>query len=166
MFGPSVEFGGDCTGILLETRDLDAPLPAADPMMARHVKQYLEPMLVQANVTLSEEVRRLVYDLLPLGRCFVELLAQRLDMKPRTLHRHLARDGETFSSVVDSVRLDLAQRYVEDQSRSLSEVSDLLGFSELSSFSRWFRAKFASSPMIWRASEGGRSDPRAYSASL
>ena len=53
MFGLSVEFGGDCTGILLEASDLDAPLPGADPMMTRHVKQYLEPMLAQANVTLS-----------------------------------------------------------------------------------------------------------------
>jgi hypothetical protein len=42
MFGPWVEFGRDCTGILLETRDLDAALPAADLLMAQHVKQYLE----------------------------------------------------------------------------------------------------------------------------
>ena len=150
MFGSRVEFGGDCSGILLEARDLDAQLPAADPMMARHVKQYLEPMLAQANVKLSEKARQLVYDLLPSGRCFIEQLAPRLDMNPRTLHRQLARDGETFSSIVDAVRVELAQRYVEDECRSLSEVSDLLGFSELSSFSRWFRTKFGCSPMLWR----------------
>ena len=163
MFGSRVEFGGDCSGILLEASDLDAPLPAADPMMARHVKQYLEPMLARANVTLSEKARQLAYDLLPSGRCFVEQLAERLDMNPRTLQRHLATDGETFSSIVDAVRIELAQRYVEDESRSLSEVSDSLGFSELSSFSRWFRGKFAASPMIWRASGGSRSEP-PYSA--
>jgi len=39
IFGPSVEFGHDCSGILLEARDLDAPLPGADAMMAQHVKQ-------------------------------------------------------------------------------------------------------------------------------
>ena len=77
-------------------------------------------------------------------------------MNPRTLHRYLAREGETCSSIVDAVRVDLARRYVEDKGRSLSEVSDLLGFSALSSFSRWFRARFASSPMGWRASRGGR----------
>ena len=53
MFGPWVEFGRDCSGILLEARDLDTPLSAADPMMARHVKQYLEPMLAQVNMTLN-----------------------------------------------------------------------------------------------------------------
>lgn len=127
-------------------------------MMAQHVKQYLEPMLAQINVTLSERARQLVYQLLPTGRCFVEELAQRLDMNSRTLHRYLARDGETFSSIVDAVRVDLARRYVEDQSRSLSEVSDLLGFPALSLFSRWFRAEFACSPMAWRAAKYSRAE--------
>lgn len=153
IFGPWVEFGRDCSGILLAARDLDAPLPTADPMMAEHVKQYLEPMLAKVNVTLSERTRQLVYELLPTGSCFAELMAQRLGMNQRTLHRYLARDGETFSSIVDGVRVDLARRYVEEGDRSLSEISDLLGFSALSSFSRWFGARFASSPTAWRANK-------------
>ncbi len=153
MFGPWVEFGRDWSGILLAARDLDAPLPAADPIMAQHVKQYLEPMLAKVNATLSERTRQLVYDLLPTGSCFAELMAQRLGMNQRTLHRYLARDGETFSSIVDGVRVDLARRYVDEGGRSLSEISDLLGFSALSSFSRWFGARFASSPTAWRANK-------------
>lgn len=80
-------------------------------------------------------------------------MAQRLGMNQRTLHRYLARDGETFSSIVDGVRVDLARRYVDEGGRSLSEISDLLGFSALSSFSRWFGARFASSPTAWRANK-------------
>ena len=157
MFGPWVELGRDCSGILLEASDLDAPLPASDPMLERHVKQqYLEPMLAQVSVTLSKKVRQLVYELLPSGRCSVEQLASRLVMHPRTLHRYLAREGETCSSIVDAVRGDLARRYVEDQGRSLSEVSDLLGFSALSSFSRWFHTRFSCSPMSWRAARNPR----------
>jgi hypothetical protein len=55
LFGPWVEFGRECNGILLEARDLDAPLPASDPAMSRHVKQYLEPLLAQTQVTISEK---------------------------------------------------------------------------------------------------------------
>lgn len=150
-FGPWVEFGRDWSGILLAARDLDTPLPAADPVMAQHVRHCLEPMLAKVNVTLSERSRQLVYDLLPTGTCFVELLAQRLGLSQRTLHRYLAGDGQSFSSIVDGVRADLARRYVEEGDRSLSEISDLLGFSAQSSFSRWFRSRFASSPMAWRA---------------
>jgi hypothetical protein len=72
VFGNRVEFGRDFTGILCETSDLDAPLPAADPVMARHIKQYLEPLLAHANATVSDKVRQLVYELLPSGRCSAE----------------------------------------------------------------------------------------------
>ena len=70
--------------------------------MARHVKQYLEPLLAHANAAVTDKVRQLVYELLPSGRCSVERMASSLGMDRRTLHRHLARDGETFSSIVDA----------------------------------------------------------------
>ena len=128
-------------------------------MMWQHVReQYLEPMLAKLNVTVSEKTRQLAYDLLPSDQCRIEQVAERLGVNSRTLHRHLAREGETFSSIVDSVRAELARRYVQDNGRSLSEISDLLGFSALSSFSRWFRTKFNSSPMTWRAEKSGSSD--------
>ena len=126
------------------------PLPAADPVMARHVQQYLEPLVERATTTVSDKVRQLVYELLPSGRCSVKWIASSIGMDRRTLHRHLARDGETFSSVVDAARADLARRYVKDRGRSLSEVAYLLGFSGASAFSRWFRERFGRSPTSWR----------------
>ena len=158
VFGPRVEFARDFNGILCEGNNLDAPLPAADPVMARHVKQYLEPLLAHANAAVSDKVRQLVYELLPSSRCSVERMASSLGMDRRTLHRHLARDGETFSSIVDAARADLAQRYVKDRGRSLSEVAYVLGFSGSSAFSRWFRGKFGCSGLSWRAA-GEPSDP-------
>ena len=154
MFGPWVEFGQECNGIILEARDLDTPLPESDPAMARHVKQYLEPMLADADVTLSEQVHRLVYDLLVSHRASADQVASRLGMNRRALHRQLARGSETFSSILNAVRTDLVRRYIEDRRLPLSEIAHLLGFSELSAFSRWFRAEFDGSPTSWRMAEG------------
>jgi AraC-like DNA-binding protein len=158
MFGPWVEFGRDCDGIVLEAADLELPLPTSDAAMARHVKQYLEPMLAQAHATMSEKVRGLVLDLLVSHSASADEVASRLGMDRRTLHRRLARDGETFSSVREAVRTDLARRFVDDKALSLSEVAHLLGFSEVSAFSRWFHSKFDCNPMAWRLAdrEGGR----------
>jgi AraC-like DNA-binding protein len=162
MFGPWVEFGRDCNGIVLEAGDLEAALPTSDAAMARHVKQYLEPMLAQAHVTISEKVRGLVFDLLVSRSASVDEVASRLGMNRRRLHRHLARDGETFSSVREAVRTDLARRYVEDSGLPLSEVARLLGFAEASAFSRWFHSKFDCNPMSWRIAgrKGGRGPHR------
>jgi len=155
VFGHRVEFGRDFTGIICASCDLDTPLPAADPVMARHVQQYLEPLLARVDATVCDKVRQLVYELLPSGRCSVERVASSVGMYPRALHRHLARDDETFSLIVDAARADLAQRHVKDRGRSLSDVAYLLGFSGPSAFSRWFREKFGCSPTSWRIAGHG-----------
>ena len=150
VFGSQVEFGHSITGLLFARRDLDMPLPGADPVMARHVTYYLDPMLARARGTVSERVRHFVYEQLSTGRCAAEQAASSLAMDRRTLHRHLFRSGETFSSIVEEVRSDLALRYLEERRRSLNEVTFLLGFSAPSVFSRWFRTRFACTPKAWR----------------
>ncbi|MFI6599385.1 helix-turn-helix domain-containing protein [Nonomuraea sp. NPDC050536] len=66
------------------------------------------------------------------------------------VHRHLARSGETFSSVLNSTRVQLAHQYLGNQNRPLTQIAELLGFSALSTFSRWFSGEFGSSPKAWR----------------
>jgi AraC-like DNA-binding protein len=160
VFGPGVEFGREFNGIIFAARDLDRPLPAADPVMARHVKQYLEPLLALVNATANDKVRQLVYELLSSGRCSVDRIASSVGMDRRTLHRHLACNGETFSSIVDAARVDLARRYVNDRGRSLSEVAYLLGFSGSSAFSRWFRERFGRCPTLWRLTDRDRTESK------
>jgi AraC-like DNA-binding protein len=48
------------------------------------------------------------------------------------------------------VRTELAERLVPNPRRSLTEIAENLGFSELSAFSRWFRGQFGCSPKEWR----------------
>jgi AraC-like DNA-binding protein len=81
----------------------------------------------------------------------VDRVARHMGINRRTIHRHLAREGETFSSQVEAVRRELAERYVKDRHRSLAEVSSLLGFSAPSGFSRWYRQRFKSKPSETRA---------------
>jgi AraC-like DNA-binding protein len=89
--------------------------------------------------------------MLPSGLCTVDTVAKRMGINRRTLHRHLAREGQTFSSIIDAVRAELATRYIG--SRDLASISDLLGFSARSAFSRWFRSQFGCSVSEWRATE-------------
>jgi AraC-like DNA-binding protein len=89
--------------------------------------------------------------MLPSGLCSVENVANRLGLNRRTLHRQLAREGQTFSSIIDAVRSELATRYIGN--RDLTSISDLLGFSARSAFSRWFRSQFGCSVSEWRATQ-------------
>jgi len=81
-------------------------------------------------------VRELVELLLPTGRCSVEHVARSLGVDRRTVHRRLASEGQTFTSLVDGTRRDLAARLVRGQNRPLTEVAEMLGFSSHSNFTR------------------------------
>jgi AraC-like DNA-binding protein len=141
IFGNAVEFGHEFTGIVCNVADLDAPNPGADPVMARYAQRLLS-QTPGAHLRLSDSVLQLVVVLLPRGLCRVEVVAQHLGVDRRTVARRLADEGTSFSKLVNELRGDLFERYLADGSRSLTELSALLGFSAPSAFSRWHRQRF------------------------
>jgi len=145
VFGRIVEFGHDFNGIVCSRSDLDVANPDADPAMARYAEQLFETTHGGPSGTLGE-VRKLVVMLLGTGECTIDRVAQHLGIDRRTVHRHLAREGQTFSRVVDAVRRELAARYLKDSHRTLADVSGLLGFAAPSGFSRWYRRQFDVKP--------------------
>ncbi|HZA95048.1 MAG TPA: helix-turn-helix domain-containing protein, partial [Burkholderiaceae bacterium] len=64
-------------------------------------------------------------------------------------YRYLTQSGQTFSSVVTEVRVELVTRLLTSH-RPISEISNLVGFSGQAAFSRWFTQKFGCSPSAWR----------------
>lgn len=148
--GPVVRFGLDYDGLRVHSRDLDAANAMADPFLRGYAQRLLGPMEEGARTTTVDRVRELVELLLPTGRCSVEQVARSLGVNRRTVHRMLAKDGQTFTALVDSTRRGLAERMVLARNRPLTEVAELLGFSSHSNFTRWFRSRFGCSPSQWR----------------
>ncbi|MFI6565750.1 AraC family transcriptional regulator [Streptomyces sp. NPDC050534] len=160
LFGPVVEFDRDFNGIVFYAADLDAPNAMADAQLRSYTRQYFEPIASAGTASEVDRVRDLIEALLPTGRCSIEQIARSLEVDRRTVHRHLARSGETFSSLLQSTRTALAEQFVANPNRSLTEVSTLLGFSSLSAFSRWFNEHFGTGPREWRKMRGGPQVPR------
>jgi AraC-like DNA-binding protein len=154
VFGTRVEFGHDFNGIVRSQRDLDRTVPSANATLARYARLQLDVMLARPNATMADEVRELVRLQLPSGRCTIEHIARQLDVDRRTLHRKLAAEGHTFSAILESVR---TTRILQSSERPLTGAADLLGFSDLSAFSRWFRVRFGLSQSAWRTSLARRS---------
>ncbi len=153
FFGITVEFNQDYNGIVFPARDIDAPVPAADAALAGHVRQYLDTLSSRPRGTTLASVRDCIEVLLPLGTCSANRVAKHLGVDRRTIHRRLARDGETFAKMLDHARVELATRCITSSDRRLSDISIQLGFSCLSAFSRWFRARFGQSVTQWRAAQ-------------
>jgi AraC-like DNA-binding protein len=158
VFGGSAEFNREFNGIVCRSSDLDAPLAAADPAMARYAQQYVDS-ITHTNATFSSKVRELVNLMLSSGDCRMERIAEHLGVDRKTVHRRLVEEETSFSAIVDAVRTELVNRYVENRERPLGVVAEMLGFSELSAFSRWFKKRFGRSVSAWRSinQTGGKS---------
>lgn len=142
VFGNAIRFSQEFNDIVCNARDLMAPNPGADPVMAKYSQRLLE-MDTGVNSSMTDRVRKLIVLLLPRGHCHADLVAQHLGVSRRTVHNRLAAEHTNFQSLVDGMRKDLLKRYSEGKrTRSLSEVALLLGFSELSAFSRWHKNQF------------------------
>ena len=150
VFAGRVEFGHDFNGIVCDTADLDRALPAGDAALARHARRHLESLLARPGSGVADKVRELVWLQLSTGRCSADLIAGQLGVDRRTLHRRLAREGLTFSRVLETVRTEIVTRTLPSRERALGVLADMLGFASLSAFSRWFQIRFGTSPTAWR----------------
>ncbi|MBK9243257.1 MAG: AraC family transcriptional regulator [Burkholderiales bacterium] len=163
VFDTRLQFNSSIDGIVCRAVNLDEPLPAYDPENARFLQKLLDVLDTKRVQSSADRVRQLVSVLLPTGRCSIEIVAQHLGLDCRTLQRHLQRDGHSFSEILDSVRYDLAVKYLTNYEQPLKDLAELLGFSELSVFSRWFAHRFGCSATRWRLQQ---SSARALSPNV
>jgi len=141
VLGQLPEFNAEFNGVVCTSADLDTPIASADPVVSNFLRQRLEVDNLN-SVSVTDEVRHMIMLLLPRGRCTADQIAQLMGVNRRTLYRHLAAEGQQYVALLQSLRIDLARRYVGEPRRSLRDVAHLLGFGELSSFSRWHKAAF------------------------
>jgi AraC-like DNA-binding protein len=151
VLGTAIEFSQECNAIVCRGRDLDLPIPAADPTLNREVKRWLDMQLANVRDEPAQRARQIARMLLPSGLCSVDQVAQHLGMHRRTLNRHLAAEGESVTTIINAVRAELAEEYLANSKRRLYEVAELLGFSSAGDFSRWFRGQFGKTPSDWAA---------------
>ncbi len=153
LFGPRLQFGHEFTGLVFYAGELDAANRAADPLLRPYAERFLQVLGTPRAETATDQVTELAEILLPLGRCSTRQVARTLGITQRTLHRHLAADGTSFSEIMHGIREALAERYLAAERYSLTDVSQMLGFTAPSVFSRWFRQRFGVTPSAWRAGQ-------------
>ncbi|MDH3714517.1 MAG: AraC family transcriptional regulator [Gammaproteobacteria bacterium] len=126
-------------------------LPTAHPELARVNDQVVMAYLARFDRDdLVTRLRTLLIEQLPSGPPNQTTVARELHMSTRNLQRRLADENTTFRELVEEVRKELAQQYLREQHRSIGEIAYLLGFSEPSNFTRFFRGHTGVSPKAFR----------------
>ena len=109
----------------------------------------------------SATENHIVEQYLPLVKAVVGRLAM-------TLPAHVNSDDLYSAGLVgllNAVRRELAARHLANPANSLTQVAGLLGYAQLSSFTRWFIAQFGAPPTRWRAASNvGAGDHQEHQA--
>jgi len=152
FFGCPVRYNSRTNALLFPVEALQLPVCGAD--RRTHKSMLLEAELQMnhsyASLSISRRVRALLMERLAHGESHLEALADEMAMSPRTLQRKLAAEDESFSSILESVRLELAEHYLRLSDLSILNIAFALGFSESSAFSHAFRQSRGISPGDYR----------------
>ena len=97
-----------------------------------------------------ETTYRQLLGALPEGCPTLEEAANALGISTWKLQRRLAEVGLTFKDVMEDTRRKLAMTYLKQPHLPLTEIAFLLGYSELSAFSRAFHRWTGVSPSTYR----------------
>ena len=101
------------------------------------------------DVLAARVVEERIRSLLPVGECSLPRIASTLATTPRTLQARLESEHTTFREILENVRKEIATYHLRRGDMQLTQLAMLLGYSELSAFSRSFRAWYGVSPRRW-----------------
>lgn len=149
FFGCPAIFGAHDNEIEFHISDLDIPLTTADTELYSILRQHCD-MVLEKTPSSRTDIRVLVEgkiaDRLSTGQANIEIIARDLGMSSRTLARRLSEVDTTYQKVLSNLRRALAERYLHDGGMTQSEISFLLGYSDVSSFAAAFKRWTGRSP--------------------
>jgi AraC-like DNA-binding protein len=103
--------------------------------------------LVRNEIPLSERIINYLNTNAYLGISSLEEIAANFNSSPRTLQRKLQEEGVSFQQLADSVRKSIAMHYLQSGNYPVKEVSYILGYNELSAFTRAFKRWTGKTPI-------------------
>lgn len=103
--------------------------------------------------SMARQVEDMIRRLMPTGDCALPRVAATLATTPRTLQVKLEQERCSFREILERVRREIATFHLRRGDMQLTQLAMVLGYSELSAFSRSFRAWYGESPRQWAARE-------------
>lgn len=152
IFGPDVKFNMPADRIGIPISYLVTELHSSEPNLLRMAEKAALQELSEREKRSDQlfVIANQISNALKQGDASLEAVARNLGVSRRSLQRTLEKSETTYRTLVDDVRKKLATRYLKEADLQLSEIAYLLGYSELSAFSRAARVWFGMSPRAFR----------------
>lgn len=154
FFGCPVYFNQKETALVLSPKSLNMALKTENAGLYDSVRLFASKLLEQqrGEQTFIQQTKAKIYLLLHYDRLSRENVAELLGINVRTLSRKLQLEESSYSKLLDEVRIELAENFLENYQHSILFISKALGFYTSHSFISWFKLQTNLTPNQYRKS--------------
>ncbi len=151
LFGCECRFEMPMAAMRIPAAALQQPLPDHNPMLLQLAQTYLDQNFNAGALHLASQVRAMLRRFLSAGKIAQTEIASMLALHPRTMQRRLKEEGESFDSILDSIRKEqLLHLLRQPNPPPMSQIAAMLGYSEQAVLTRSCRRWFGVSPSTLR----------------
>ena len=152
FFNCPVDFDREFDGIVFPESDLARPIATADAELLDIVCAHFDTLLTdqEQEGDMVSRVRSYINRKIGSNLCNLESCAQFFDMHPRALQRALSERDVAFKQLLLELRMEVAEHYLQSSALALSDLTEMLGYRNLSAFSRAFKNSHGESPEQWK----------------
>lgn len=146
-----IYFGDKKNLIIVPESILSMPTVTGHPEMRNACEQHCREMLVKLKKadTFIDDIRTLIISSMNRPPHAHEI-SRMLKISLRTFYRKLRHRNITYQDILDEVRAEIAKDYLSKTNLSVDQISDLVGFSETTTFRRSFKKWLGVSPSGYR----------------
>ena len=151
VFGCPVSFGQSSNRIYFDMAVLKRNSLHAEPELLKLHEQLADKYVAKLErEDMVSRVNKVIGELLETGEIGIDLISDRLNIKPRALRAQLSKADTNFNQLLSNYRCHLAKRLLACTNESIDEIVYLTGFSEPSTFYRAFKRWTDTTPVEYR----------------
>jgi AraC-like DNA-binding protein len=146
-------FEAEHFGLVYSRAALAKPVPTADPALHAEIRKFVTERWNFLQPDILDRAMRVLVPSVLAGTPSLKATAELLVMHPRTLERALHTRGLSFRDAVNEARFEMASQLLRDTRLSVGRLAQILGYSEVSAFTRFFTSMAGLSPSEWKELE-------------
>ena len=147
-----VQFDAEEDSVTFAQALLAPRLRQPDPLLRKTLEAHAlsQLALLDTDTDLTSRVKQSIQKQLADGITRQDMVAEDLGMTSRTLQRKLSQEGVSYQKLLDEVRQQMAEDYLQNTDMSIPDIALRLGYSETTSFHRKFKAATGKTPGDFR----------------
>jgi len=155
FFGAPIRFSQSVSRLGFDASMLALPISRSEQQLRQFLRGAPANILLRYryDAGTAAAVRRRLNQKEPSDWTNFAALASNMRMSSSTLRHRLHDEGQSYASIKDEIRRDLACGMLTNTGQTVSEIATRLGYSEPSAFYRAFRKWLGASPETFRKSQ-------------